>query len=36
LKVPPLEEVKLAIIFGYGDESPELHERRKDNVMFIE
>lgn len=29
------EEIKLAIIIGYGDEKPLTPERRKDNVYFI-
>jgi nitroreductase len=29
------EEIKLAIIVGYGDENPPVHERKKDNVKFI-
>lgn len=36
LKVPASEQVHLSIIFGYGDESPELHERKKDNVVFVD
>lgn len=35
LKVPGGEQVNLAIVFGYGDESPEVHERRLDNVFYI-
>ena len=30
------EEIKLAIIVGYGDENPPVHERKKDNVKFIQ
>lgn len=29
------EEIKLAIIVGYGDEQPEVHERKKDNIKFV-
>jgi nitroreductase len=36
LHVPASEEVKLAIILGYGDESPAVHERSRDNQLFIE
>ncbi|MDP4147951.1 MAG: nitroreductase [Bacteroidota bacterium] len=36
LHVPASEEVKLAIILGYGDESPEVHERTRDNLLFID
>jgi nitroreductase len=35
LKVPDTEQVFLAVILGYGDENPEIHERKKDNVIFI-
>ena len=35
LKVPVSEKVFLAVILGYGDESPKLHERKKNNVDFI-
>ncbi|HZK65273.1 MAG TPA: nitroreductase [Puia sp.] len=36
LHVPATEEVRLAIILGYGDELPEAHERISDNVLFID
>jgi nitroreductase len=36
LHVPDSEEVKLAIILGYGDETPEIHERIRDNVLYID
>jgi len=36
LKVPASEQVHLSIIMGYGDESPEAHERKKDNMVFID
>jgi len=36
LKVPVSEQVYLSIIFGYGDESPDVHERKKDNIIFID
>jgi nitroreductase len=36
LHVPASEEVKLAIILGYGDEAPEVHERIRNNVLFID
>lgn len=29
------ETVQLAVLIGYGDEVPELKERKKDNVVFI-
>lgn len=36
LKVPPTEQVHLAVILGYGNESPEMHKRNKENVFFID
>jgi len=36
LHVPATEELKLAIILGYGDESPEVHERVTNNLLFID
>ena len=30
------EQIHLAVIVGYGDESPEVHERKGDNVKYIE
>ncbi|MFI5156530.1 MAG: nitroreductase, partial [Chitinophagales bacterium] len=36
LRVPASEQVHISIIFGYGDESPELHERIRDNAIFID
>lgn len=36
LHVPASEEVKLAVILGYGDESPAVHERITNNVLFID
>jgi len=35
LEVPMDEEVIIAVILGYGDENPEMHERKKNNVIFI-
>lgn len=35
LNIPSSEQINLAIIVGYGDEAPEAHERKKDNVVFI-
>lgn len=34
-EVPSSEEINLAIIIGYGDETPHIHERKKDNAKFI-
>lgn len=36
LKVPASNQVHLAIIFGYGDESPEIHKRILDNSFFVD
>lgn len=35
LNVPKTEQVNLSIILGYGDESPILHERIKNNATFL-
>jgi len=35
LGLSPSEQIQLAIIVGYGDETPPVHERKKDNVQFI-
>lgn len=35
LKVPEGHQVNLALILGYPDEEPELHERKKDNAYWI-
>jgi nitroreductase len=35
LGISSSEEIKLALILGYGDEQPEVHERKKDNLKFI-
>lgn len=35
LGMSPSEQIHLALIVGYGDESPLVHERKKDNVKFI-
>lgn len=36
LDIPTSEEIDLAIIIGYGDETPPQHERKQDNVRFID
>ena len=36
LHIPHREHVNLAIILGYGDETPEVHERIKENVTYID
>jgi nitroreductase len=35
LNIPASEQVDLAIIVGYGDESPKSHERIENNAVFI-
>lgn len=29
------EEIKLAIVVGYGDERPKIHERKQDNLKYV-
>lgn len=36
LKIPAKEQVHLAIILGYGDEKPEMHERIKNNIYYAD
>ena len=36
LNIPKSEKVYLAVILGYGDETPIFHERKKDNAVFLE
>jgi len=35
LHIPATEHVVLAVIFGFGDEKPEMKERKKDNAFYI-
>jgi len=35
LNIPNMEQVLLAIIIGYGNETPEVHERKRDNVVYL-
>jgi len=35
LNIPDTEQVQLAIIAGYGDEQPEIHERIENNAIYI-
>jgi nitroreductase len=35
LNIPDKEQVLLSIIIGYGNETPEVHERKKDNVVYL-
>lgn len=34
LNIPLSEEIELAVIVGYGDEQPNVHERKKDNLTI--
>jgi nitroreductase len=36
LRIPASEEVKLALVIGFGDENPAVHERRRDNITFLD
>jgi len=36
LQVPLSEQVHLTVIFGCGDESPDVHKRLRNNAFFIE
>lgn len=35
LNISDAEQVQLAVVVGFGDESPKLHERITDNVVYI-
>lgn len=35
LNIPQTEQVQIAIIIGYGNETPEIHERKKNNVFWV-
>ena len=35
LGVPDDEHIVISLIFGYGDEKPEVHPRRRDNAYYI-
>lgn len=35
LRIPSNEVVQLAVILGYGNESPTIHPRKKDNVLYL-
>lgn len=35
LGMSPREEIQLALIVGYGDETPPTHKRKKNNLKFI-
>jgi nitroreductase len=36
LKIPAKEQVHLAIIVGYGDEKPEMHERVQKSIYYVD
>jgi hypothetical protein len=36
LRIPATEQVRLAVILGYGDETAPAHERKRDNVLFVD
>ena len=36
LHIPLTEKIYLSVIFGYGDETPEMHKRNRDNETFID
>lgn len=36
LKIPKEDHVVIAVIPGYGNENPEIHERKRDNLFFID
>lgn len=36
LNIPSTDEVKLAIVFGYGNESPQMHKRERNNAFFLD
>lgn len=35
LRIPPEEHVLIAVVLGYGEDQPEVHERKRGNVFFI-
>lgn len=35
LNIPGTEQLQLAIVVGYGDEQPKLHERIEDNAVYL-
>lgn len=36
LKISSTDQVHLALIFGYGDESPAVHQRIRDNAFYMD
>lgn len=35
LRVPSNEQIVIAVVFGYGDEKPQLRERKRDNAIYL-
>ncbi len=35
LGIPKEEQVHIALIIGYGDETPKVHDRKKDNLFWL-
>lgn len=35
LRIPETEQILLALVIGYGDETPEVHERKNNNVFYV-
>lgn len=35
LNIPQTEQVQIALILGYGNETPKIHERNKDDVFWV-
>jgi nitroreductase len=35
LGIPSAEKIAITLVFGYGDEQGEMHERKKDNVLYL-
>lgn len=35
LEIPVTDQVLISLSIGYGDEKPPVHERRKDNVVYV-
>ena len=36
LHIPDAEKIHLSVIFGYGDETPQVHKRIRDNAVFLD
>ena len=35
IQIPTSEEIKIAVVLGYGDEKPKTPERKTDNIIFL-